>query len=65
MATEEPKIASTEKTTADVDVGETLQTVPSGTAHLQRKLGGKEVQLFAVGGAIGTSAFSLIAGVKA
>ena len=28
------------------------------TPHLQRKLGGKEVQLFAIGGAIGTSMFS-------
>jgi amino acid transporter len=57
MAVEEDsKVSMTEKSTArvDIDVGET-QAVPSGAAHLQRKLGGKEVQLFAVGGAIGTS----------
>ncbi|KAF2636801.1 putative general amino acid permease [Massarina eburnea CBS 473.64] len=40
----------------DVRSGE-VQDVSSGTAHLQRRLGGKEVQLFAIGGAIGTSIF--------
>lgn len=28
--------------------------ITAGSQHLHRKLGGKEVQLFAVGGAIGT-----------
>ena len=38
----------------DVFAGES-QAIPSGAAQLHRKLGGKEVQLFAMGGAIGTS----------
>ncbi|KAK4948127.1 hypothetical protein LTR10_013181 [Elasticomyces elasticus] len=56
---EESKVADmTEKSTGrvDVDVGE-AQEIASGAAHLKRKLGGKEVQLFAIGGAIGTSVF--------
>ncbi|KAH8653600.1 putative general amino acid permease [Xylariales sp. PMI_506] len=40
--------------------GEVLSIDPS-TSHLQRKLGGKEVQLFAISGAIGSSVFITIA----
>jgi len=56
MAEESKVVDMTEKPMGrvDVDVGEAA-TIPSGAAHLQRKLGGKEVQLFALGGAIGTS----------
>lgn len=32
----------------------TGELISAGSQHLQRKLGGKEIQLFAVGGAIGT-----------
>lgn len=32
----------------------TDELISAGSQHLQRKLGGKEIQLFAVGGAIGT-----------
>jgi amino acid permease len=42
---------------ADIDSGE-VQPVADSTPHLARKLGGKEVQLFAIGGAIGTSAYT-------
>lgn len=47
-------IPEVEKTGVDIAVGET-QDVSPPPAHLQRKLGAKEVQLFAIGGAIGTS----------
>jgi amino acid permease len=30
------------------------ELISAGSAHLHRRLGGKEIQLFAVGGAIGT-----------
>lgn len=30
------------------------ELISAGSEHLHRKLGGKEIQLFAVGGAIGT-----------
>jgi amino acid transporter len=30
------------------------ELISAGSQHLHRKLGGKEIQLFAVGGAIGT-----------
>ncbi|THC93300.1 hypothetical protein EYZ11_007225 [Aspergillus tanneri] len=33
------------------------ELISAGSQHLHRKLGGKEIQLFAVGGAIGTSLF--------
>lgn len=39
----------------DVDAGE-VHPVSAAKPNLQRRLGGKEVQLFAIGGAIGTSA---------
>jgi amino acid transporter len=32
----------------------TSELISAGSEHLQRKLGGKEIQLLAVGGAIGT-----------
>ncbi|OKO94333.1 General amino acid permease AGP2 [Penicillium subrubescens] len=35
----------------------TSELISAGSEHLQRKLGGKEIQLLAVGGAIGTSLF--------
>lgn len=41
---------------ADVEVGST-ELITAGSQHLQRKLGSKEVQLFAIGGAIGTSLY--------
>lgn len=40
------------KQASDVALGSEL--ISAGSQHLQRKLGGKEVQLYAVGGAIGT-----------
>ena len=30
------------------------ELISAGSEHLQRRVGGKEVQLFAIGGAIGT-----------
>jgi amino acid permease len=56
-----PAKSPTEKT-ADVDVasGE-FQGVSFKNEQLARKLGGKEVQLFAIGGAIGTSQSSVCA----
>lgn len=33
------------------------ELISAGSQQLQRKLGGKEIQLFAVGGAIGTCMF--------
>lgn len=35
------------------------ELISAGSAHLHRRLGGKEIQLFAVGGAIGTCMQSL------
>jgi amino acid transporter len=32
----------------------TSELISAGSEHLQRQLGGKEIQLLAVGGAIGT-----------
>lgn len=43
---------SYEKHANEADVPDGL--ISAGSQHLQRKLGGKEIQLFAVGGAIGT-----------
>lgn len=40
----------------DVDVGTAVPTT-AGSQSLHRKLRGKEVQLFAIGGAIGTCAY--------
>lgn len=40
----------------NVEIGDTIN-LDAGSAHLHRKLGGKEVQLFAIGGAIGTGVF--------
>ncbi|KAL4790968.1 amino acid permease/ SLC12A domain-containing protein [Aspergillus venezuelensis] len=39
------------------DAVETGQLISAGSQHLHRRLGGKEIQLFAVGGAIGTSLY--------
>lgn len=41
-----------EKHTSHSDLPSEL--ISAGSAHLHRRLGGKEIQLFAVGGAIGT-----------
>ncbi|KXJ87270.1 amino acid permease [Microdochium bolleyi] len=41
---------------ADIDVGQSVAT-SAGSQALHRKLRGKEVQLFAIGGAIGTSLY--------
>jgi amino acid transporter len=35
------------------------ELISAGSQHLHRKLGGKEIQLFAVGGAIGTCMLSI------
>lgn len=43
-------------TSSDVEVGDT-QLVSAGSQHLHRKLRSREVQLFAIGGAIGTSLY--------
>ncbi|GKT97549.1 general amino acid permease [Colletotrichum tofieldiae] len=40
----------------DIDVGDVLDST-AGSQALHRKLRGKEVQLFAIGGAIGTSLY--------
>jgi len=42
--------------TSSVEVGEG-DIVNNGSSHLQRKLEGRQVQLFAIGAAIGTSVF--------
>jgi amino acid transporter len=52
----DPKSHSSSKETADIEIGSIHHVHPSGQ-HLQRKLRSKEVQLFAIGGAIGTSLF--------
>ncbi|KAL1305001.1 hypothetical protein AAFC00_003904 [Neodothiora populina] len=41
---------------SDVEIGES-DLITAGSAHLQRKLGGKQVQLFAIGASIGTVVF--------
>lgn len=41
---------------SDIEVGST-QFITAGSQQLHRKLGSKEVQLFAIGGAIGTSLY--------
>ncbi|KAL2833021.1 amino acid permease/ SLC12A domain-containing protein [Aspergillus cavernicola] len=41
---------------SDADAG-TISDITAGSQALHRKLGGKEVQLFAIGGAIGTSLY--------
>ncbi|KAJ9142928.1 Amino acid/polyamine transporter I [Pleurostoma richardsiae] len=47
-----------EEKSVGVDVGSgEVHSLQTRTPHLERKLGGKEVQLFAIGGAIGTSVF--------
>ena len=38
----------------DSEEGLTSELISAGSEHLHRKLGGKEIQLLAVGGAIGT-----------
>lgn len=43
-------------TNSDVEIGDT-QLVSAGSQHLHCKLRSKEVQLFAIGGAIGTSLY--------
>lgn len=53
----EKKLAASPQVTpasSDVDEGE---VAPVGSQQLHRKLRGKEIQLFAIGGAIGTSLF--------
>lgn len=40
----------------DVEIGDS-ESISRNSHHLHRKLGSKEVQLFAIGGAIGTSLF--------
>jgi yeast amino acid transporter len=55
----------TKKCDVDLDEKRASQTslpdelISAGSAHLHRRLGGKEIQLFAVGGAIGTCMVSL------
>lgn len=48
----------TDKAVGDVEIGEVRSvTVNAGSQHLHRSLRSKEVQLFAIGGAIGTSLY--------
>jgi amino acid transporter len=49
------KAPPSSKQVTDVEIGSIHQLPPA--QHLQRKLHSKEVQLFAIGGAIGTSLF--------
>lgn len=55
IAMEETKIGTTVDVASGQDVasGEYADVAPP-SEHLQRRLGGKEVQLFAIGGAIGS-----------
>lgn len=48
----------TKKTSAGSDDALPSELISAGSQDLHRKLGGKEVQLFAVGGAIGTCKFA-------
>lgn len=47
----------TKKTSTGSDDALPSELISAGSQDLHRKLGGKEVQLFAVGGAIGTCKF--------
>ena len=47
--------ADDKSVSVDVGAGEVRLVPPPSRPHLERKVGGKEVQLFAIGGAIGTS----------
>lgn len=48
----------------DVENGDAETLISAGSQHLHRKLRGKEVQLFAIGGAIGTCNFPSICSWK-
>ena len=50
--------ADDKSVSVDVGAGEVRLVPPPSRPHLERKVGGKEVQLFAIGGAIGTSALT-------
>ncbi|KAL2371234.1 general amino acid permease [Blastomyces gilchristii SLH14081] len=57
-----PNSVVVDRAASDIDEkhgGDTLpgELISAGSQHLHRKIGGKELQLFAVGGAIGTSLF--------
>lgn len=41
---------------SNVDVGESI-SISAGSSHLKRELSGKQVQLYAIGAAIGTGVF--------
>lgn len=41
----------------DSEEGMTSELISAGSEHLHRRLGGKEIQMLAVGGAIGTCKF--------
>lgn len=43
----------------DSEEGMTSELISAGSEHLHRRLGGKEIQMLAVGGAIGTCKFVL------
>ncbi|GES60070.1 general amino acid permease [Aspergillus terreus] len=54
------KVSTGADTEPDQKMGEEAmpaELISAGSQHLHRKLGGKEIQLFAVGGAIGTSLY--------
>lgn len=55
----------TKKTSTGSDDALPSELISAGSQDLHRKLGGKEVQLFAVGGAIGTCKFGQSDQIKA
>ena len=60
-------INSSDHDTHDKDANEAALPsglISAGSQHLHRKLGGKEIQLFAVGGAIGTCIESIISFIR-
>lgn len=60
MKEKTPYQASSDATDSELNVGE-VET--AGSEHLHRKLRGTQVQLFAIGGAIGTSLFVQMASI--
>lgn len=65
MASNSPVVTGNGLKNNDTDVivsttnveADNTELLSAGSQHLQRKLGSKEVQLFAIGGAIGTSLY--------
>ena len=57
MAWKEKPVADAPAAGSDVSEG-VVSDIQAGSQHLHRKLRSKEVQLFAIGGAIGTCEYS-------